>query len=223
MPNPPGRKVQCLVSRGRRGISLAGLRLEYCCSTFQRFSFSLVDFSLQHLAFSLSEAFLILISTLAAVLLARQLRLKWRHEKEVAALREGNLRLAAELAERQRAEAALRSEAALRAKDQQFSNVFEHAPVGIFYSLPEGRFLEVNPALTRMLGYASPAELVAATSDMTTQIYADPALRPRIVADLLENAGWVHWDAVVWRCKDGRLITVDMTGRKVNTCQFKLS
>ena len=208
-PRQPGPARHCT------GWSAAGILLlnlpafQPFPGRFQRFSLSLADFSLQHLAFSLSEAFLILISTLAAVLLARQLRLKWRHEKEVAALREGNLRLAAVLAERQR------SEAALRANEQQFRNVFEHAPVGIFHSLPGGRFLEVNPALTRMLGYASPAELVAATSDMTTQIYADPALRPRIVADLLANAGWVHWDAVVWRCKDGRLITVDMTGRKV--------
>ncbi len=45
MPTPPARKVQRLVSRGQRGIALAGLRLEYCCSTFQLFSFSLVDFS----------------------------------------------------------------------------------------------------------------------------------------------------------------------------------
>ena len=178
-------------------------------SAFQRFSFSLADFSLQPLAFSLSAAFLVLTCSLAAVLLARHLRLKWHHEKEVAALREGNLRLAAELTERQRAETAL------RANEQQFRNVFEHAPVGIFHSLPGGRFLDVNPALTRMLGYASSAELVATASDMATQIYADPALRLRIVADLLENAGWAYWDAVVWRCKDGRLITVDMTARKV--------
>ena len=124
-------------------------------------------------------------------------------------LRDQARRLQLELAERQRAEAVL------RAKEQQIRDVFEHAPVGIFHSLPGGRFLEVNPALTRMLGYASSAELVATASDMATQIYADPALRLRIVADLLENAGWAHWDAVVWRCKDGRLITVDMTARKV--------
>ena len=52
MPTPPARKVQGLVSRGQRGIALAGLRLEYCCSTFQRFSLSPVDFSLQRFSVS---------------------------------------------------------------------------------------------------------------------------------------------------------------------------
>ncbi|MEI6394526.1 MAG: PAS domain S-box protein [Verrucomicrobiota bacterium] len=124
-------------------------------------------------------------------------------------LRDQARRLQLELAERQRAEAVL------RAKEQQIRDVFEHAPVGIFHSSPGGRLLEANPALALMLGYASPEELIAATADMTTQIYADPTVRPKIMVALQENAGWVHRDAVVWRRKDGRLITVDMTGRKV--------
>ncbi len=108
-----------------------------------------------------------------------------------------------------------RVEAALREKEQQSRDVFEHAPVGIFHSVPGGRFLSANPALARMLGYASPEELIAATSDMTTQLYADPAVRPQIMAWIQETSGWVHRDAVAWRRKDGRIITVDMTGRKV--------
>ena len=124
-------------------------------------------------------------------------------------LRQQARQLQLELAERQRAEAALRE------KEQQSRDVFEHAPVGIFHSAPEGRFLSVNPVLARMLGYASPEELIAATSDMATQIYADPAVRPQIMAWIQETSGWVCRDAVAWRRKDGRVITVDMTGRKV--------
>jgi len=54
MPTPPARKVQRLVNRGQRGIALAGLRLEYCCSTFQRFSYSLVDFSVSAFPWQMS-------------------------------------------------------------------------------------------------------------------------------------------------------------------------
>ena len=41
--------------------------------------------------------------------------------------------------------------------------LFEHALVGIFRSTPAGRFTAVNPALVRMLGYASAAEVLALT------------------------------------------------------------
>ena len=125
------------------------------------------------------------------------------------ALRHQTRQLQLELAERQRVEVERRN------SEAHFRHVFEHAPVGIFHSTPAGRFLKVNPALARMLGYASPGELIAATLDMTTQIYVDPALRPQIMIELRENAGWVHQDAVAWCRKDGRIITVDMTGRKV--------
>ena len=108
-----------------------------------------------------------------------------------------------------------RAAAALAEREEQLRNLFENAPVGIFHSNLEGRMLEANPALAKMLGYSSPDELTTAIADMTTQLYADPELRPRIMAALLDTDGWVHYDDVVWRCKDNRLIRVDMTGRKV--------
>ena len=106
-------------------------------------------------------------------------------------------------------------EAALAEREKQFRNLFKHAPVGIFHSNLEGRMVEANPALANMLGYSSPDELTTAIADMTTQLYDDPELRRQIMAALLDTDGWVHYDDVVWRCKDNRLITVDMTGRKV--------
>ncbi len=105
--------------------------------------------------------------------------------------------------------------AALAEREEQLRNLFDNAPVGIFHSNLEGRMAEANPALANMLGYSSPDELTTAIADMTTQLYDDPELRPRIMAALLDSDGWVHYDDVVWRCKDNRLIRVDMTGRKV--------
>jgi PAS domain S-box-containing protein len=108
-----------------------------------------------------------------------------------------------------------RAEEARKASEERFRNLFENAPIGIFHSVQGGRFLTANPALARMLAYSSPEELVARTADMTTQIYADPAMRPRVMQALLETDGWVHYDDVLWKRRDGGLITVDMTGRKV--------
>jgi PAS domain S-box-containing protein len=50
------------------------------------------------------------------------------------------------------------AEAALRESEERFRRVFEQSPLGMATADLDGRFREVNPALSRMLGYA-PAEL----------------------------------------------------------------
>ena len=107
------------------------------------------------------------------------------------------------------------AEKALKESEEQLRNIFLNAPIGIFHSVWEGTLVTVNPALSKMLGYSSPEELILATTNMTTQIYVDPAIRPQIMADLMSTDGWVHYEEVLWRRKDHRIITVDMTGRKV--------
>jgi PAS domain S-box-containing protein len=99
--------------------------------------------------------------------------------------------------------------------EEKLRNLFENAPVGIFHSVPAGQFITANPPLAKMLGYSSPEELVERISDMTTQIYADPNLRIDQMEKLMKTDGWVHREDVMWRRKDGNLINVDMTGRKV--------
>jgi PAS domain S-box-containing protein len=121
----------------------------------------------------------------------------------------GLIGIITDITERQQAAAAFKEQSA------QLQSLFDNAPVGIFHSTPKGRLLAVNPALARMLGHASPEELIAATADMTTQIYADPPRRSQIVHDLLGSDGWFHYDEVAWLRKDGGQITVDITGRRV--------
>ena len=48
-----------------------------------------------------------------------------------------------------------------RASEERYRALFENALEGIFRSTPEGHFLEVNPALVRMLGYESVEEVLA--------------------------------------------------------------
>ncbi len=115
------------------------------------------------------------------------------------------------------------AEEQLKESEERFRNIFIHAPVGIFHSIPGGRFLIANPALARMLGYSSAEELMAAIADMSAQLYVDPAVRPQIVEEMLRTEVWIHRDAVLWRRRDGRIITVDMTGRKVLDSKGKVA
>ena len=103
--------------------------------------------------------------------------------------------------------------AALRASEAGYETLVQHAPVGIYRSSSEGRFLSVNAALVRMLGYDSPAELLRL--DMARDVYADPAERRR----LLERDTYTdhEYDEVeaTWKRKDGRPLTVQLSVRAV--------
>ena len=42
----------------------------------------------------------------------------------------------------------------------QCQDFFINAPIGMFTSTPECRYLSANPAMARMLGYESPDDLI---------------------------------------------------------------
>ncbi|MEO6390651.1 MAG: PAS domain S-box protein [Pyrinomonadaceae bacterium] len=69
------------------------------------------------------------------------------------------------------------AEAALQAAEEKYRGIFENAAEGIFQSTPDGRFISANPALARMLGYGTPAELLADRTDIARQHYVDPTER----------------------------------------------
>ena len=48
----------------------------------------------------------------------------------------------------------LRIETALRESEERFHQVFAHAPVGIYVAQRDGRLIQVNEALSKMLGYS---------------------------------------------------------------------
>jgi len=71
-----------------------------------------------------------------------------------------------------------------------------------------------NPAMARMLGYASSEELIATMTDVAYQLYVDPKDREKIL-HLIDRQGYVKDFEVQQRCKDGTPIWVSLTFQAV--------
>jgi two-component system NtrC family sensor kinase len=81
----------------------------------------------------------------------------------------------------------------------RFNEFFESLREGIFFTTPDGQVLDANPALVRMLGFESKAELQL---ENFSQVYADPAQRDALLREL-QSRGSVQDREVVLRRKDG--------------------
>ena len=108
----------------------------------------------------------------------------------------------------------------LRRSEEQYRSLIERAPYGICRIAAQGRFLLVNPALVKMLGYGSAAELMAL--DLATQVYEDPAERARLISALAQDKPQQPPVETRWKRRDGRVITVRLAGTPIRDAQGQL-
>ena len=101
-----------------------------------------------------------------------------------------------------------RSEAALRQSEARYHGLVNNSTYGIYWVTVDGELLDANPALARMLGYDSVAELLSI--GRSRELYANPAERDKIHAEYL-GAGRGH-ATVEWKRKDSKTITVRLNG-----------
>ena len=106
-----------------------------------------------------------------------------------------------------------RAEAALRRLETGFRSVVEDAPYGIYRASTAGRFLQVNPALQKMLGYDSTEELLR--RDLPGEIFLHSDEYQRLT-ELLARTEEIKDLEMEWKRKDGTPITVHCSGRRVN-------
>jgi len=92
-----------------------------------------------------------------------------------------------------------------REAERRYRELFDNIQEGLFFSTPEGRFIEVNDALVAMLGYSSREELLQV--DIATQVYYSPEQRQRHT-DALEKDGHLRNYEATLRRKNGTPIYV---------------
>jgi len=124
----------------------------------------------------------------------------------------------------------VKTEKALRESETIYRNLVSKLPDGVYKSTHEGKFIDVNPAMVSMLGYASKEELMAI--DIKTQLYFEPTDRESLILQeklqetgvyrlkkkdgsgiWVEDKGWYNLD------EDGNILTHegiirDVTERK---------
>jgi len=95
-----------------------------------------------------------------------------------------------------------------------YRSMFDNAVWGIFQTTGDGTYLTANPALARIYGYGSPAEMLAGLTDIGRQLYVDPARRDDFV-DLMKRHGKLSgFEAQVYR-RDGSIIWISESCREV--------
>jgi PAS domain S-box-containing protein len=128
-------------------------------------------------------------------------------------------------------EAALRALAEQRLAEESYRKLFEASVEGIYVTTPGGTLLNANPALARMMDYATPQDLIDGIDDIASTVYVDPAARARY-QDLMQRDGvvrdyeyqvrsrngsvlWLSDSATTVRNDDGEVIRYEGTVRDI--------
>jgi len=118
------------------------------------------------------------------------------------------LSISSDISDRQKAETALRE------AEEKYRNIYENALSGIFQITPDGKYLSANPALAKLYGYESTAELVAAQPNFKNQLYVNPQRRQQFMS-LMDLYGILsNFESQIYK-KDGSIIWVSENARVV--------
>jgi len=107
-----------------------------------------------------------------------------------------------------------KTEEELKKSEEKYRDIFENAVEGIFQVTPDGRYLNVNPALAKIHGFDSPEEMMTSVQDIAHQLYVDPSRRAELKRRMAED-GFVKDFEILMRKKDSSLQWVSVTSQAV--------
>lgn len=105
-------------------------------------------------------------------------------------------------------------EEALHEMEAKYYSMFENAVSGIFQTTPSGRYLSANPALARIYGYNSPAELMGSLTNISDQLYVASNRRGEFVSALQARGIVSDFESQIYR-RDGTVIWIAENARAV--------
>lgn len=115
----------------------------------------------------------------------------------------------------------VRAEEAQHKAETNYRGIFENAPIGIYQSTPEGRYLSANPALACIYGHDSPEDMLTNITNIDSQIYVDPSFRHKFQRQLAEQGVVTEFVSENYR-KDSSLIWTVTSARAVKDTQGQI-
>jgi PAS domain S-box-containing protein len=103
---------------------------------------------------------------------------------------------------------------ALAESEERYRQLFENVPIGIYRTTPDGRIVDSNPALVKMLGFSSFADLAKRNLEKE---YSNAGSKRADFIKRLEQEGEVRGLEAVWKRKDGSAIHVRENAKMVRS------
>jgi two-component system sensor histidine kinase UhpB len=95
----------------------------------------------------------------------------------------------------------------LREAEKKYRSIFENAIGGIYQIAPNGRYITANLALSRILGYDSPEDLIMNLTDIERQLHVEPHRHREFIRHMRMNRVVQGFESQVYR-KDGGKIWI---------------
>ena len=108
------------------------------------------------------------------------------------------------------------AEELLRRSETKYRNLIETMPDGVYRSTHDGQFVEVNPAMVKMLGYETQKELL--TIDIKSQLYFAPEDRESLILDTKP----IGLDVFPMKKKDGSTVWIEDHGWYIRDNEGKI-
>lgn len=108
----------------------------------------------------------------------------------------------------------LKSRSDLKKTEKKYRSIFDNSIEGIFQTTPEGKGVIANKALSSILGYSSPEDLLNSVVQVTTDIYVDSYKRDEFLELLNLNGHIQNFEFQAYR-KDKSIIDVSCNARYV--------
>jgi len=105
--------------------------------------------------------------------------------------------------------------------ENSFRRIFERAVPGIFQTTPGGNYIRANPALARIYGYETPAEMLETLTDIGRQLYVEPTRRSEFIEQMRENGALNGFESAIYR-RDGSVIWISENCREVRSTRGEL-
>ena len=114
-----------------------------------------------------------------------------------------------------------RSEEHLRESEERYRRLFEDSVMGISETAPDGRLMRVNLAFARMLGYETPAAMIAEVNGRDRKFFLDPAGEEE-VRRILKERGFMEPREMRITRRDGTPLFTVMTAREMRGSDGRL-